>query len=206
MAERSVRLAGGRTSGEWRTLRQTLIVGGDPLIWRRAAEAFLVERLETRYFIPVRLLRSQLRNRGEGFAIVALQCTVIEFLAALRVGSHYVHYVEGVEPPPHSYSDSSRLFVDFLVRTAPFRGLVTLRHANRFYSEVRCGLIHETMTKNDWRIRVGQKAMIDGLRRIVDRNRLQDLVEAYVRAYCHELEGSAVLQDAFLRKFDAIAV
>jgi len=37
------------------------------------------------------------------------------------------------------------------------------------------------MTKNDWRIRVGQKAVIDGVDRIVDRNRLHDLLEAYVR-------------------------
>ncbi len=205
MTGKSARLAGGRTSDEWRTLRETLIVGGDPLVWRKAIDAFLIERLETRYFIPIRLLRSHLGGRGEGFAIVALQCSVIEFLAALRKGWHHTRHVDDVGPPEYAYSDSGRLFVDFLVQVPPFKGLLTRRHGERFYSEVRCGLIHETMTKSDWRIRVRQKAVIDGVNKTVDRNRLQELLESYVSAYRREIEVTPALQAAFLRKFDVIA-
>lgn len=52
--------------------------------------AFLKRRLETRYLEPIRAMQCHLNQQGEGFAIVSLQCALVEFFAALVEGRHFV--------------------------------------------------------------------------------------------------------------------
>jgi len=58
-------------------------------------------------------------------------------------------------PPgaPDEYSNSSDIFVSFLVNRTPFKeDFTTVDYARDFYEGVRCGLLHEARTKNGWTI------------------------------------------------------
>jgi hypothetical protein len=75
-----VRIAGERTVGDWVATRAKLIGANDIDAGKKAYADFFMERLKTRYFDPIDVLRrpdfhtkeGRKPWRGEGFAIVAL--------------------------------------------------------------------------------------------------------------------------------------
>ncbi|OJX47832.1 MAG: hypothetical protein BGO81_00245 [Devosia sp. 66-22] len=80
----------------------------------------------------------------------------------------------------------------------------THQRANDFYTDIRCGLVHEGQTKNAWRIGRGQATdpLIDFERKAIYRDVMQQQIEAYLDRYCHQLASTVALQEAFVRKFD----
>lgn len=160
-----VRIAGERTIGDWEATRDKLIGTNDIDAWKNAYADFFMERMKTRYFYPIDILKkpdshtkeAQRPWRGEGFAIVALQCSLIEFLGATIKGQTYILKsklkVLGRKQTNEEYVNSGKMFVGFLRLAHPFKDIfVNKDDAWDFYISVRCGLLHEARTRNNWRI------------------------------------------------------
>ncbi len=205
-----VKIAGEFTVDDWKARKISLETVGGPDNWKQAYDDFFVGRLETRYFEPIRLLKNHGGKEGEGFSIVALHCTLIEFLASTLEGKNYKH-----RPPDattkcgeHEYSNSSKLFINFLSSEIPFKKYFSKTQACKFYENVRCPLLHEARTKDRWKIRAGGSAdpPIDVKERIVYRNNLQAAFEEFVKWYGENLPKCKKLQEAFIRKFESLCI
>ena len=198
-------IAGWKTSADWQALRLRLSAG-DVDAWREAFEDFYETRLSLRYLHPIEVLQQNGTFQGEGFAIVAIQCSLIEFLESTEQGKNY-RYVRGGESLGlNEYKSSQDMFVAFLAGRAPFSGAFNDVTAKDFYIGVRCGLLHEARTKNGWRILgkspTGAVASVD--ERIVYRDDFQKALCAYVKNYGERLPHDPNLQQAFIRKFDSL--
>ena len=199
-----VAIAGKLKASDWWRLRDSL-VPGEQGGWSEAVESYFMQRISLRYLRPIRTLQTRLRGEGEGFSMVALQCTLIEFLAAVRVGKTY-KYADTGGLGDHEYNDSQDLFVRFLRGHPPFADcLTTRREANSFYVSIRCGLLHEASTKNGWLISLSGEPGIDPKAYVVYRNTLQDMLEDYISDYAQAVLVDKQLQSALKRKFDALS-
>ena len=202
-----VYIAGSKTIDDWNAFRKTLVPSGDQAFWKEAFDSYFHERLSLRYLEPIRVLQEHGTFQGEGFSIVAIQCTLIEFLASTVEGRNY-RFRRAGDPPlgPHEYSNSSDLFIAFLETRQPFQNYFEHALARDFYEGVRCGLLHEARTKNGWTIwaKGPGEVVIDTAQKIVYRNDFQDAILAFVKWYEVALTSDVLLQEAFIRKFDSL--
>jgi len=195
-------IAGWKRRAEWHTLRARLITGKSDG-WAEAFTDFYMPRLHFRYLHPISVMQEHGTFMGEGFAIMAVQCTLIEFLESTELGINFFYG----KPGAHEYFKSEPIFVSFLTRRMSFKDVFTEEFAKDFYQNVRCGLLHEARTKNGWRIWGGsslQGQIVDVANKIVHRDNFQTALLAYVADYGRRLPGDATLQAGFLRKFDAL--
>jgi hypothetical protein len=201
-------IAGGKSDHDWHKFREKLIPGGDPGIWSEAFNEYFYERLKTRYLDPIAMLQKNGTLAGEGFSIVAIQCTLIEFLASALEGSKYRYKRNDQPHGPHEYSNSGELYVRFLSKTVPFKSHFDEAAASDFYASVRCGLLHEARTKNGWLIQAKSSASrpADTEKRIVFRDDFQAAICEFIRWYGEALCSTIPLQEAFVRKFDDLCL
>ena len=145
---------------------------------------------------------------GEGFAILAIQCTLIEFLESTVLGITYRHLRKGERLSSHEYTKSGELFVNFLTKRAPFQVEFDEALAEDFYTNVRCGLLHEAQTKNGWRVWAkGPKgASINRSQRKIYRDGFQEKLIEFVESYGTTLRTTSLLQESFIRKFDSLCL
>lgn len=199
-------VAGRNSDKDWREFRESLRGTADTDVWIAAFEEYFMQRLNLRYLNPISFLQANGDSSGEGFSIAAIQCTLIEFLEATRVGLTYRYLKKGEKHGPYEYSDSCKMFVDFLSMREPFARTFDRNSARDFYVGVRCGLLHEAQTRNGWRILArGPSGMVANVKeRVMYRDNFQDGLKVYVEAYKDELLADKVLQDAFARKFDSL--
>jgi hypothetical protein len=205
MARDDTFIAGWKTADDWRTLR-TILIGGDASAWHRAVADYFQERLRLRYLNPIRVLQEYGSFQGEGFSILAIQCSIIEFLESTMQGLSYRHLRRGETLGPHEYSASGALFTHFLCTREPFAREFDQPLADDFYVGIRCGLLHEARTKNGWRIHASESSgdVVDRGRKIVFRDNFQKGLDAFIAWYEKVLPNDASLQQAFVRKFDSL--
>lgn len=198
--------AGFKTCADWRILRAKLAQHGDSALWKEAANDYFHERLVLRYLNPIKVVQDNGTYQGEGFSIVAIQCTLLEFLESTIKGLSYRCLRRGESLGPHEYSNSGDLFVSFLSSREPFASDFSKDTARDFYGGVRCGLLHEARTKNGWTIcGTGPSGrVIDSSGKIVYRNNFQDALLKFIRSYERSLVSDVTLQSAFIRKFDSL--
>ena len=198
-----------RTIDDWRAFQATLVPGGDAALWERAFKDYFQARLFSRYLDPLRVLQKNGAKRGEGFSIVAIQCSLIEFLESTIQGKSYRLLRKGAPRlGQYEYSNSSDMFLTFLLNRTPFNGEFTPVTARDFYEGVRCGLLHEARTKNGWTVLAKNKTgqIIDKKLKIVYRDNFQSALLAFVRWYEGRLMSDIGLQEAFIRKFDSLCL
>jgi hypothetical protein len=173
---------------------------------RDTYEQYFLARLRPRYLEPIAVLQRELHYQGEGFSILAIQCTLIEFLEATFRGLTYRYLRGGETRGPFEYSRSSEMFADFLCAREPFASRFERPLAEEFYRSVRCGLLHEAQTKGGWRVwgRSCDDRIVDLAERIVFRDDVQRALEACIAEYGRKLHTDVALQEAFLRKFDSL--
>jgi hypothetical protein len=214
----STRIAGLKTVADWKAMKGRLDGGAAPVIWEEAFRDFFEARIDSRYFEPIKAIEKMREDVGEGFAIVALHCSLIEFLASTLEGKTYRFRKTGrclavtllggnSRPGDYEYSDSRKIFVEFLRNRTPFAAMFpTKKTAEDFYKSVRCGLLHEARTKGPWKIRVCESATfsIDAAKKIIYRNKMQAAFEQFVNWYEQALPTDAKLQKAFIRKIDSL--
>jgi hypothetical protein len=200
-----IQIAGSKTVDDWKAFQKELIVGGIQAQWVEAFDGYFYKRLSLRYLEPIRVLQDNGTFQGEGFAIMAIQCSLIEFLASTIEGCNY-RYTHKGPLGPHEYSNSSQLFTNFLTQRLPFNKEFPEALARDFYEGVRCGLLHEARTKNGWTISAdGPKGTIVDLReKIVYRNNFQEALLTFIKWYKGALPLEIALQEAFIRKFDSL--
>lgn len=200
-------IAGWKTVEDWRTFRTRLVAGSAPEVWETAFTEYFHERLALRYLEPISVLQHNGTFQGEGFSIVAIQCSLIEFLESTVQGLSYQHRRKN-DPPlgQHQYSDSGDIFVQFLSNRPPFAAVFDRVTARDFYVSVRCGLLHEARTKNGWTIwaksPVGTVA--DTLAKVLYRNEFQVGILRFIEWYRSVLCSEVTVQEAFIRKFDSL--
>ena len=211
-----MKIAGKWTANDWHDIKTELNSANPP--WEIAFTNFFLTRLETRYLNPIHLIQTRRENTGEGFSIVSLQCALIEFLQTTRDGinfdysngTSYSKACKGTKNYTHS-GGSKKIFAEFLQNQEPFNSYFDSKEkAEDFFSNVRCSLLHEARTTGNWRIKAKSKGsetikVEDGIT-FLQRDHFQRDLEAYIWRYKNELLSDTTLQEAFIRKFNALCV
>jgi hypothetical protein len=149
------------TKSDWLEIRTHLKDKG--LVYKEWNEAIQLidERVTERYLKPLQLLINHKTSyKGSGFTIATIECSLIEFIASLTEGKVFLKD-KPQNAKDYYYDDSAKLYRRFL-RTAtifnPYffapKGTTPKYQASDFYKNVRCALIHEAQTKNNWEIRL----------------------------------------------------
>src|SRR5208282_2589004 len=102
-----------------------------PSDWRIAVRV-LEDRLNARFFDAVEAIQEQ---DFSGFAVLALDCLLIETLQQFK---------EGVAETPRRKCEE--YFVNFLT-AAPFASYFDRATASTFYDHFRCGILHQAEIK-----------------------------------------------------------
>ena len=194
---------GDRTAADWHATR-ALLNADNPKNWDLAYTDFFLERLKLRYLEPIAILQSSGTSRGEGFAIMAIQCSLIEFLESTAQGVNYKYSRSDQDVGKFEYKNSKDIFVSFLTKQKPFSEYFDQITAQEFYVSVRCGLLHEAKTKNNWRIwdRSSAGIIVNASEKIVYRDAFQDALISYLHDYRARLRDDSNHQAAFIRKMD----
>jgi hypothetical protein len=199
-----VELSPKKTIGDWKAIRDQLSAGVPAETWEGVLGDFYHERLKSRYLDPIKAIRSKPIFKGEGFAIVAIQCSLIEFLESCLQGKNYRYRNPA---PPHEYNRSADLFVSFLTERQPFKPHFDRPLANAFYTEVRCAVLHEARTKGKWVIMAKNPSLIvDSNERILYRDNFQEAIIQFTSDYRSKVPHDVELQKAFIRKFDHLCI
>lgn len=163
-----MKIAGLKTIDEWNNLHLLLnIVKNDS--WDKAFE-FFDKRIDTRYLTPIDEILRMRVLLGEGFAIVNLQCSLIETIECFVQGWKYKS--KQIDPPIKlgwyksnnelkEDIDNEAIFCSFFDNRKEFKksNQSAQIKGDDFYKSVRCGLLHETQTLNNWKIRRNDSRM-----------------------------------------------
>ncbi len=211
----NVRIARSNTRADWTERREQLTQ--NPVLWGDTFDSYFQARLDSRYFDPITKINPAPTEDpsgqfdGEGFAIVAILCSLVEFLETCRSGSLFAKGCQSNAYPavaPNWHYDtgtSARIFNVFLTSHLNF----TESQAHDFYVKVRCAVLHNAKTDDPWVIRVAPSGVNnlvgeDGDKTVLYRNVFVEKLRAYVTSYRTELLSNSVLQDAFIRKFNTL--
>src|SRR5438045_1091046 len=82
-----MKIAGKNTDIQWFALKARLQSAPSHNLWDSAYQRFYRKRIDTRYLHPIASIRDT--QSGEGFAITALLCSLIEFLESCERGNNF---------------------------------------------------------------------------------------------------------------------
>lgn len=80
-------------------------------------------------------IERMIKHRTSGFAVLTLDCALIETLEQFR---------QGTENTPWKHGE--KYFISFL-RSTSFKRYVSAEQASLFYTNIRCGLLHQGEAK-----------------------------------------------------------
>lgn len=206
-----MKIAGKKTNEQWNEFQKQLVPGENENLWREAYEDYFFERLKLRYFDPIKQIAANPVLNGEGFSIMAILCTLVEFLESTRQGKDYKYWRPGKPAlDEYEYYESKKYFTNFLRDQSPFDEYFNDNDLRAdFYEGVRCGLLHEARTKNGWKIRVAgtrksSDQIIDAEQKLVYWDNFKLAFDRYLDVYKGELISDAELQKAFHRKLNSL--
>jgi hypothetical protein len=162
--------------------------------WQKGFEIFM-DRLTTRYLLHIQRL---LRHRTSGFAVLTLDCALIETLEQFR---------RGVSETPRG--QSQEYFATFLTATS-FSQDFTTERAILFYKVIRCGLLHQSEAKSSLVKRSETLPLIklpeDRKGLIVNAKAFHAKLEGVIGEYVSVLQNpeSKQARAAFRNKMDSI--
>jgi len=191
-----VEIAPGIDAGDWKQLDLN-----KPSDWARAIEIF-ERRIRGRFTEAVDFLIAddEPRNPKErrwGFAVLAIDCLLVETLEAFRQGL------------TDTRTRSKKLCVSFLTKRNTFRRFFTTENlATRFYYEFRCGLAHNAQVFGTGRVwSIGPLLALNGDRITVNRTAFHQAVLAELQEYLDALRAGVdvTLRQNFRTKMDFVA-
>lgn len=174
---------------DWKAL--TFVTETD---WQRAV-MMLKDRLETRYLEHIKEL---LPRETSGFVVLALDCALIETLEQFKRGTR--------KTPQKEVAD---YFISFLT-SHEFSEHFTEARAKIFYTQIRCGLLHQSEAEGLSRIKRGDLPLVtdtkDKASLIINKEAFHALLEKVIEGYCERLISGEDLQlrIAFKKKMNAI--
>lgn len=215
-----IKIAGNLTINNWQELNDHLNSEKDEN-WGLAFH-FFEERIRTRYLNPIHAILKMEDNLGEGFAVVNLQCSLIETIESFINGWISEFDLKFKKPIwkkdglivkyPNSNSTKNLgncdIFISFFTNREPFSELKI--NGTDFFRSVRCGLLHETQTKNGWKIRAYQDGKsIDN--KIIYRKKFQQDIETVIENYkkfitINDGNKTIELRKNFKEKFNHICI
>ncbi|WP_341831509.1 hypothetical protein AACH28_22025 [Sphingobacterium thalpophilum] len=148
-----MKIAGTKSASDWKEIEKKLDLQNNTF-WKEAFD-FLYIRIQTRYINPIEEILRIKKFEGEGFAIVSLQCSLIETIECFVNGWKFRSNPRGWFKKNKSNNvknhNNSTIFKSFFEKRSEFTEIPI--DGNDFYVSVRCGLLHETQTTNNWKIR-----------------------------------------------------
>ena len=157
--------------------------------WREAIK-ILKDRIEGRYLNQIELLSNDINVNG--FAIMALNCLLIETLYQFK---------EGKDKTPSHHN--KEVYSDFLMQEFPLV-FNTQNIAESFYSNIRCGILHSAQTKNESRLsdREGVAVVLEGNTLVVSVKGMSLLLKTYFQHYLQKLldANEIPLRKNFIKK------
>lgn len=176
-------------ASDWKSLKLTK---RDSLDWAKAVDVFL-DRVNGRFLAPVQVIEKhhdkQIR-RFSGFAILAIDCLLIETLYQFQKGVNETDI------------DHATAFWHFFRSSPHFKPHFTRKKAQIFYRHFRCGILHQAQTLRDSRVRFGRPEMVEqidpndlnrGL--VVDRERFHQALRNEIHDYEQSLRKPETQQD-----------
>lgn len=140
--------------------------------WNKAID-ILKDRIEGRYFNQIDLLSHDIN--ANGFTIMALNCLLIEALYQFKEGKKQT-------------GNNKVEYSTFL--TQAFPGEFNTKHlAQRFYSDIRCGILHSAQTYNESRLSDREDFVVKSENGIllVSVKRISALLRTYFDSYVDKL-------------------
>ena len=163
--------------------------------WGRAVDMFQ-DRLESRYLEHVRKL---LPMKTSGFAVLALDCALIETMENFKRGTRTTPSGKGKE-----------YFVSFLT-SSKFATHFTVKRAEIFYKQIRCGLLHQSEAGENSRIKRGGSLPLvsdttDEKSLILNKVLFHEQLEQEINLYYQQLRTGVApeLRANFKKKMDGI--
>jgi hypothetical protein len=184
-----MRISASYTVEDWKAL-----TFGSQVDWDLAVDMFK-DRLKTRYLEHIGFL---INRKTSGFAVLSLDCVLVETLQQFRNGAHETPYGKG-----------KQYFVDFLTGTA-FAQHFTEETARIFYTEIRCGLLHQSEAEGTSRIKRGPLPLVsltaDNKSIVVNVHRFHGVLTEVIESYAEELllPESVEARAAFRKKMNFI--
>ena len=157
--------------------------------WQKAINIF-EDRYRGRFLDIIDIISC--RN-GAGFAVMALDCLLIETLQQFR---------EGVEETPRG--QSRKYFCRFLTQTS-FKDYFNDELANLFYDQIRCGILHQAEVKKSSRIQTRDSVQLiskdetGGI--IINRRKLHKMMESVFQEYVNALRKNDLPDDVIRENF-----
>ncbi len=185
-----MRISRSFTIGQWQKLDLSVEEN-----WGCAVEMFK-DRLETRYLEHIRHL---LPMKTSGFAVLALDCALIETMENFKRGTRTTPSGKGKD-----------YFVSFLT-SSKFAEHFTVERAAIFYRQIRCGLLHQSEAGELSRIKRGGSLPLvsdtaDMKSLILNKVLFHELLEEEIQLYYAEIRAGASPEQRanFKKKMDAI--
>jgi len=168
-------------------------------VWPRATEIFL-DRIVGRFTAPADVLLASERptppaQRRFGFAVLALDCLLIETLGS---------FVAGVIT---STGKSRWVFKNCLLSRAPFKESFTAETAELLYVHFRCGILHQAETAGESRVlSVGPLVRAQHDHLVINRTKLHAATKRALDLYAADVKAGRdqQLRDNFRTKMDHI--
>lgn len=205
------------TIADWKVLRVKIKENQEDQTYPNEALKLLEKRLDTRYFEPIRKILDMEKEAGEGFAVMTLICSLIEFLQTCREGKIYEYGLN--DDTKFYYGKGNKKFISFLTEQEPFKSEfkkdLPLKDkakrintvADHFYANVRCGLLHEAATNGGWLIRSGTEKFVDVDKKIIYREKFNEAMHEYFESYRSEVLNGGDAQQlryGLYRKLDSL--
>ncbi|NGM74732.1 hypothetical protein [Sphingobacterium sp. SGL-16] len=200
MLYKAVKISPKYSKSDWDTLN--LIHGSKD--WNTAVDIF-EDRMYGRFFNQIKILENNKdREVGKfaGFAIIALDCLIIETLQQFYNGQK--------ETSGHH----SIAFHNFFQKSNDFRAFFTSKRKSYiFYSHIRCGILHQAQTKKKSLIHIRKEPILawannndieEGI--LIQRHLFHQEILSVFSNYCNELRNpiNTKLRTNFKSKMDYI--
>lgn len=187
-----MRISARFTVDDWKTL--TFLTEEE---WQKAID-ILEDRINSRF---LGVIQSIERYEYSGFAVLALDCLLIETLQQFR---------DGVSETPRGMSED--YFVRFLTKTS-FAKFFDRALAKMFYRQIRCGILHQAEIKGSSRVLIRRQVPLvclaedrDGL--VINRKRFHRQLVKEFKNYVLRLRKNDPLDEKlrynFKKKMDCI--
>jgi len=106
LTKREIYIAGTKKPYDWRCLKDMLANCPNPALWQHAFDEYFMRRLTLRYLNPISILQRNGPSEGEGFSIMAILCSLVEFLESTFRGLRYRFVTHKKELEPFEYNVS----------------------------------------------------------------------------------------------------